>query len=275
MNFPTKYDSSDNEESSTHDDNVIVYTNIFTIDNITVINKVDSAWISPMQCAAEKSFHILPIQSSPLQKKPISPQPLAPLSPLSPIFEPSPSIGLLTPNVGVIPYTPAIHQTKSYPHYTPIALIMSSIISLDKKNIDLSGWISKMCDNSVDHTTNYNEYYLFIKDHHLIWNNTKIKKRENVDVDIKNLRKFSGFIHFFLIKRAEIYVTGANNGYKFILHTHCPGSTINNEINNEISIRSHVFKCQTKRSRDKWVNGINKHCKYTSNLMNALQNSDL
>mmetsp|Transcript_36197 Transcript_36197/g.44673 ORF Transcript_36197/g.44673 Transcript_36197/m.44673 type:complete len:440 (-) Transcript_36197:77-1396(-) len=271
MNLPTKYGLNSNDTgdasdgSSTDDNTVIVHSNIFIVNDAdtTTTNKNDPAWMSPMQCAAENSFQILPIPSSPLYAKP--------LSPLSPIIDPSPSAGLLTPNQGIIPLTPAIHQPKSYTKIAPISLIMSCIANIDRKTNDLSGWVFKMCNNGVNQPTKYKEHYLFTRSHHLIWNNAKIKKTGNIDVDTQNLYKFNGFIHFFLIKRAQIYITSDNDGYKFILHTHCPGSTINNEI----SIRSHIFKCQTKRSRDKWVNGINKHCKYTSTLMNALQNSDL
>ena len=143
--------------------------------------------ISPMLHAATKNFEILPLPSSPVNPKP--------LSPLSPIFGPTPTAtGTALPSVFTL--APAMYQESSYGKITPISVIMTCIKNLDNNKHNLSGWVFKK--NNYKGNKIYTKEYLFIRDHHLIWNKEKIKKKEITNVNVNGLKKnFRDLFIFF------------------------------------------------------------------------------
>ena len=214
----------------------------------------DTADTGTLLLSPLSKYNINSISSSPVLYKP--------LSPLSPIIGPSPS------TMGVPVITPGLHTQVSNGKITPISVILTCIKNLDKNKHNLSGWVFKKTgkNNKV-----YSKKYLFIKSHHLIWDNKKMNKNEAINVDVNNLKNYDGFIHFFRIKSVQACISpkSNNNSYKFIINTHV------NKDNKKFGIKHYVFKCETKYKRDKWVKGLNKYCQYSSKIVNALQDSDL
>ena len=154
---------------------------------------------------------------------------------------------------------------------TPLQRIIYSVNNIGKNKTMMADWIYKL--RIYEEPKIYEKKYLFIRDYHLIWSYRRIKFNPNTKLNIKQLKKYQGYVHLFLIKSIKEYKSKKAAGYKFVIHT----NTYSTDDDNEGHSRSHkhtkvyIFKCDTKTKRDEWVNHLNKYIQYLSKHITSLQ----
>ena len=146
-------------------------------------------------------------------------------------------------------------------------IMISCLKSIDNNTLDIRGPV--LLYNIA--LNQYEEKYLFFKDFHLLWCDTKPETNKGIR-NTADLAKFNGFIHIFCIRYIDIVDSNKNtNGYEFTIYTTSHGNGNNNTSN----AGQYLFKCNSKQKRNKWIDDLNKYCLYLIKTIDTLQNSDV
>eukprot|EP01084_Bolivina_argentea_P135498 238747_1 len=120
---------------------------------------------------------------------------------------------------------------------------------------NLEAWLEKRKPGGVVPT--YQKRWIVVKGAHMLWSS---KQRQIInDSDRKERKKFNGSIHLQTIETISSVKT--TNNTKFMVKA---------KDAKKGSMREYIFRCQNKRERDFWVNGLKAHKKQYQIIMSYL-----
>eukprot|EP01084_Bolivina_argentea_P111026 198199_1 len=117
---------------------------------------------------------------------------------------------------------------------------------------ELKAWLQKKKPGGVVNLDRYQRRWIVVKGAHMLWND---KQREiKNDADRRERKKFKGWIHLMTIDKISIIESPMHTKqYKFSVKA--------KDVKHDNTMRDYIFRCQSRKERDYWVNGLREHKK--------------